>query len=201
MHNSATKSKNIILASTSNARKLLLERLRLPFEQHAPNVDETPLPNEHPKVLVERLAHVKIQAVVSRLQPDNAILIGSDQVAFFADTIIGKPHTEAQATKQLLAFSEQSVTFYTSLCVYDTTDQSKQATVEQTQVNFRRLTRTEIEGYIRIDQPLNASGGFRAEGLGITLFKSISSRDPSSLIGLPLIQLAHFLKQAGVNLY
>ena len=201
MNHSETKSKNIILASSSNARKLLLECLHLPFEQHAPNVDETPLPNEHPEVLVERLAHIKAQAVVNRLQPDHTILIASDQVAFFADAIIGKPHTETQATKQLLAFSGQSVTFYTSLCVYDTTDQSEQTTVEQTQVNFRKLTHAEVEGYVRIDQPLNASGGFRAEGLGVTLFKSIASRDPNSLIGLPLMQLACFLKQAGVNLY
>ena len=69
----------LILASTSRYRRELLQRLRRPFEVHAPQVDETPLPGESPAALAQRLALAKAHAVAA-LRPE-AIVIGSDQVA------------------------------------------------------------------------------------------------------------------------
>jgi len=45
----------LILGSTSRYRRELLERLHLPFEVHAPDVDETPLAGEMPAALAQRL--------------------------------------------------------------------------------------------------------------------------------------------------
>ena len=94
---------NLVLASTSRYRKSLLDRLGLPFETMAPDVDETPLPGEDPDDLVSRLSIAKASAVASQLS--NALVIGSDQLAVVDGEILGKPGTEARAQEQLARLS------------------------------------------------------------------------------------------------
>ena len=77
----------LILASTSNARKILLERLQMPFECIASNVDETPLKNEDPATLVKRLAKEKAEAVAK--QYSDAFIIGADEVGILNNIIFG----------------------------------------------------------------------------------------------------------------
>lgn len=67
-------------------------------------------------------------------------------------------------------------------------------------VDFRELTDTEIDRYLRKDQPYNCAGSFRSESLGITLFQRMYGDDPTALMGLPLIRLSQMLQQAGVDL-
>ncbi len=74
------------------------------------------------------------------------------------------------------------------------------AHVDTTTVVFRALSAAEIERYVAREQPFDCAGGFKAEALGIALFESIESRDPTALIGLPLIWLAGALRGAGYRL-
>ena len=69
----------VILASTSRYRRELLSRLRLNFDVQPPEVDETPLPEESPRALAERLALEKALAIARRFP--EAVVIGADQVA------------------------------------------------------------------------------------------------------------------------
>ncbi len=57
---------NLVLASTSPYRRMLLEKLGIPFECAAPEVDETPQPGESPRHLVTRLAKEKAQSLAVR---------------------------------------------------------------------------------------------------------------------------------------
>jgi septum formation protein len=78
--------------------------------------------------------------------------------------------------------------------------QENQALIEFTDVTrviFRVLDQATIERYIAKEQPLDCAGGFKSEGLGISLCDSIDSSDPSALIGLPLIRLSAALRAAG----
>lgn len=70
--------------------------------------------------------------------------------------------------------------------------------VEPFRVVFRTLTTEMIEGYLRREQPYHCAGSFKSEGLGIALFERLEGNDPTSLIGLPLIQLTRMLEAAGV---
>jgi len=72
--------------------------------------------------------------------------------------------------------------------------------VDTTTVVFRTLSLEEIERYVAHERPFDCAGGFRAEALGISLFERIESRDPTALIGLPLIWLAAALRDAGFSL-
>src|SRR5215468_7632713 len=83
----------LILASASPYRRQLLERLGLTFASLAPQVDESPLPRERPAETAVRLAEAKARAVGSS-HPD-ALVIGSDQIAEFDGSAIGKPRDPA----------------------------------------------------------------------------------------------------------
>jgi len=57
-----------------------------------------------------------------------------------------------------------------------------------------------IARYVALEMPLDCAGGFKSEGLGISLCESIDSADPSGLIGLPLIRLSAVLRSVGFQL-
>ena len=188
---------NLLLASTSPWRRMLLEKLTLPFECAAPEVDETPQPGESARQLVVRLAQAKAQALASRF-PQH-LIIGSDQVCVLDGEITGKPHTEENAHRQLRKASGTIVTFYTGLALYNSANGHLQTECEPFDVHFRHLSDQEIEAYIRKENTLQCAGSFKSEGLGITLFERLEGRDPNSLVGLPLIALCQMLRREGFN--
>ena len=187
----------LILASTSRYRRELLERLRLPFEVIAPQVDETPLPGEAPAVLAQRLAMAKAQAVAA-LRPE-AIVIGSDQVADLDGQPIGKPGTHARAVMQLRSLRGQRVTFQTAVAVVRPDRGYAQGLLAPVEVRFRNLSDAQIEHYLRTEQPYDCAGSAKCETLGIALLDAIHSDDPTALIGLPLIRTCQLLRDAGLD--
>ena len=188
----------LILASTSRYRKTLLEKLGLPFECAAPEVDESPLPGESAEALVTRLAYAKANAIAHRR--DQGLIIGSDQVCVCDGQILGKPGTVEKAVAQLMAARGRSITFYTGLCVLDAASGKAEQLVEPFTVHFRTLDETAIRRYVAAEMPLDCAGSFKCEGMGIMLFKGLEGRDPNALIGLPLIGLIELLERHGLAL-
>lgn len=190
--------KKIILGSTSPFRKELLEKLQIPFLTASPDVDETRLQDESPVEMVKRLAILKAQKVAQE-HPD-ALIIGSDQCAVLNNEVMGKPGNHENATQQLKKSSGNRVSFYTGLCLLDAKTGDYQINAIPFFVSFRELSATEINNYLLRDKPYNCAGSFKSEGLGISLFSKMEGNDPSSLIGLPLIELCSMLRQQGVIL-
>ncbi|MCM7206910.1 Maf-like protein [Enterobacter hormaechei] len=188
---------NLVLASTSPYRRMLLEKLGIPFECAAPEVDETPQPGESPRHLVTRLAKEKAQSLAVRYPAH--LIIGSDQVCVLDGEITGKPHTEENACQQLLRARGGIVTFYTGLALYNSTSGHLQTECEPFDVHFRHLSEQEIMDYVRRERPLNCAGSFKSEGLGIALFDKLDGRDPNTLVGLPLIALCQMLRREECN--
>lgn len=187
----------VILGSTSPYRKELLERLRLPFETAAPDIDETALNGETPEALVARLARGKAEAVA--VKHPGALIIGSDQVATLDGAIIGKPGNHDAATGQLQRASGRTVTFFTGLCLLNAVTGVSQCEVVPFRVTFRSLTAAQIEHYLQREQPYNCAGSFKSEGLGVALFERMDGDDPSALMGLPLIRLTRMLEREGIE--
>jgi septum formation protein len=185
----------LILASTSRYRRDLLARLRMAFEQQAPNVDETPLPGEPPQDMALRLSRAKAEAVAAR-NPE-ALVIGCDQVAEAAGTVLGKPGHRAAAIAQLSHMSGRRVTFWSGLALA-ADGRTTHAEVVPTRVIFRELDAAEIEHYVDQEPALDCAGSAKIEGLGISLMASVESNDPTALIGLPLIALCRLLRSQGI---
>jgi septum formation protein len=187
----------LVLGSTSRYRRELLQRLRLPFEVQAPEVDETPLPSESPSALALRLAVAKARAVAGT-RP-TAVVIGSDQVADLDGQPVGKPGTHERATEQLRAMSGRRIVFQTAVAVVRRDTGFEKSLLAPVAVRFRTLSDAEIEHYLRAEQPYDCAGSAKCETLGIALLAAIESDDPTALVGLPLIRTCALLREAGID--
>ena len=185
----------LILSSTSKPRQELLRRLQIPFEITAPDVDETPLANETPTELVLRLAEKKARVVAEKF-PD-ALIIGADQVGVLANVILCKPLNYENAIAQLKLMGGRRVEFLIGLCLLNAKNNSVETVLEKFAVKFRPLTSEMIETYLQKEQPLQCTGSFRAEGLGIALVEEFDGKDFTALIGLPLVRLTTLLENVG----
>lgn len=185
----------LILASSSQTRKDLMDRLRLDYRCISPDIDESAMGELHADDLAKRLAFQKARVIAE--QNPNAIVIGSDQVAWREHApydFIGKPLSVENAIQQLQENSGKIVFFSTALSVQHLQSGFETTLVEHYQVKFRQLTLAEIERYIEIDQPLHCAGSFKCESLGISLFEKMVGDDQTTLMGLPMIQLCKILR-------
>ena len=193
---SPLQKRPLILGSTSRYRRELMQRLCIPFDVAAPDVDETPHNGESPHDLACRLALAKARAVAA-LHPD-AIVIGSDQVADLDGEPLGKPGTHERAVAQLRRMRGRTVVFQTAVAVVCQDTGFAQTDLAAVRVVFRNLSDAEIEAYLRTEQPYDCAGSAKSEGLGIALLESINNDDPTALVGLPLIRTCRMLRAAGL---
>ena len=192
-----TSRPTLILGSTSRYRRDMLQRLRIPFEIYAPEVDEIPGAGEAPADLALRLAIAKARAVAQQ-HPD-AVVIGSDQVADLAGTPVGKPGTHAKATEQLRAMRGKAIVFQTAVAVVHLAKAYEGSALVPVTVRFRHFSDAEIEHYLLAEQPYDCAGSAKSEALGIALLSAIESEDPTALVGLPLIKTCELLRAAGID--
>lgn len=186
-------TKPLVLASSSPYRKQLLARLGVAFEAITPNIDETSRPGETAPELALRLAEAKARALAGPCP--NHWIIGSDQAAALPDgKLLNKPGNHEKARLQLQQCSSHTVTFHTGLVLLDSDSNRIQRLCEPFTVSFRPLTAREIEHYLQVEKPYDCAGSFKMEALGITLFESLTGRDPNCLIGLPIIGLNDMLR-------
>ena len=194
---STERRRLLVLGSTSRYRRELLGRLGLPFEVAAPDVDETPLPGELPVATALRRSEAKARAVAARYE--DALVIGSDQVADCDGRAVSKPGDRANAQRELRALSGRTIVFHTGVALVDAASGRCQREMVDVVSVFRTLTDAEIDAYLDREAPYDCAGGVRSEALGIALFERITSDDPTALVGLPLIALCRMLRAEGVD--
>lgn len=198
MTSSIDKNRTVILGSTSVYRRELLSRLRIPFDVQAPDVDETPLSNESPLQLAQRLALAKAHAVAQKFP--ECVVIGSDQVADLDGLALGKPGNFERATTQLRQMRGKTVVFQTAVAIVCHATGFVSQDCASVNVAFRDLSDAEISAYLLAETPYDCAGSAKSEGLGIALLASINNDDPTALVGLPLIRTCNMLRAAGVKL-
>ena len=187
----------LILASSSEFRRQLLQKLLIPFNSISPKIDETALDGEKPHQTALRLAQEKAKKIGAEYP--HALVIGCDQVAMLDGEQLGKPLNHQNATKQLQTMRGREVTFHSALCLYNAATGNMQVEVVPYLVRFRQLTEEQIENYLTKEQPYQCAGSAKSEGLGIALMERMIGEDPNALIGLPLIKLITMLQNEGVN--
>jgi septum formation protein len=187
----------LILGSSSPFRAEILTKLGLPFITASPDIDESPLACEQAEQLVQRLSEQKAYKIAESYP--NALIIGSDQVAVLDGVILGKPGNHDNAVKQLTAASGKTVKFLTGLALLNSQTGRIQSVVETFDVGFKTLSASQIDFYLRQEQPYQCAGSFKSEGFGISLFSKLHGNDPNSLIGLPLIRLINLLEAEGID--
>ena len=192
------QNRTVILGSTSVYRRELLNRLRIPFNVQAPEVDETAISGESPLQLAQRLALAKAHAVAQKFP--ESVVIGSDQVADLDGLALGKPGNFERATVQLRQMRGKTVVFQTAVAVVCHATGFVAQDCAAVNVVFRDLMDDEITAYLLAETPYDCAGSAKSEGLGIALLASIGNDDPTALVGLPLIRTCNMLRAAGVKL-
>ena len=192
----------IILASGSVTRKLLLERLVGSFKIIPPDINETQKIGEQPRDLAARLSNEKAQKVASDSGLDESIVIGSDQVAYCDGRILEKKSHFDEIEEQIMWQVGKKTEFFTSLTVINNQNSICKTAVIESTVIYRDksiITNESVKKYIRKENPLNCAGGTKFESGGICFIKEVSTQDPTALMGLPLIQLCEFFNELGLN--
>jgi septum formation protein len=200
MINASADSLHLCLASRSRYRQALLSRLQVPFTTAPADIDESPLPDEPASQTATRLAQAKARTILLQQNSRNILIIGSDQIACLNGRAFGKPGNHTAALAQLQAMRGREVIFYTAVCLLDSRTEHVQSKLVITTVQMRNASDEELQVYLQREQPYDCAGSAQVEGLGIALIERIQTEDPTALIGLPLITLTGFLRQAGYPL-
>ncbi|MCP4449488.1 MAG: septum formation protein Maf [Myxococcales bacterium] len=188
----------LVLASESAYRRLLLDRLALPYSARTHHCDERALP-AYPS-LEERaiaLATAKAQSLASAY-PGSHIL-GSDQIAELDGDVLHKPGTEARAHQQLTTMSGKSHRLLTAIALISPSGETTVA-IDVHRMQMRTLGEGEIRRYVAADQPLDCCGSYKIESLGVSLFERIEGDDFTAITGMPMIALCRLLRDAGFSL-
>ena len=187
--------KTIILASASPRRKELLEKINLKFEVDASDCEENIDPGLEPRKIVRQLSIQKAKTVEARHK--NSIIIAADTVGVMGDRILGKPHTKNEARKMLHEISGKSHLVITGFSIIDTTTDKIVTRTVDTRVYIKKLTREEIDAYVKTGEPLDKAGAYAIQGRGAVMVEKIEG-DYYNVMGLPLNALTEALKKFGI---
>ena len=184
----------LILASASPRRLDLLSQVGIAPAAVVPaDIDETPRPGEQPRALARRLASEKA-AAVARAHPD-AFVLGADTVVACGRRSLPKPADEAEAQRclDLLSGRRHRVIGGVALVCPGGRVLVRDAV---TAVQFKRLSRAEIDMYLASGEWRDKAGGYAIQGLA-ALFVTAINGDYNNVVGLPLALTAALLTGAG----
>jgi septum formation protein len=193
----------LVLASTSPYRRELLMRLAWPFDVQKPLFDEDAAkaraPRE-PQAHAAFLARGKAESLLPWLketypQESKATILGGDQLVAFENQILGKPGGPEKAIQQLTKMNGKMHALHTAMCVI----QGGRLTewVHTTRLQMRKLTPSQIQEYVRLDEPYDSAGSYKIEKHGIALFDQVDCDDWSAIQGIPLLELSRVLVRMG----
>ena len=189
--------KQLVLASSSPARKALLDQIGISFIVDPSSYEEDMSLNMTPEELAKHLSQGKAKDVAGRHK--NSVILAADSFAVFNSELLGKPHTIENAKKMLETLSNQCHSFITGFTILDTDIAKQHSDVVETKVYFRNLTAEEINGYLDKENVLNNAGAYIIQRLGAALVERIDG-DYSNVMGLPLPALTVALKEFGVEI-
>ncbi len=178
--------KNIILASGSPRRKMLLEWAEVEFTVITADTEEIVQPELTPEQVAIDIANVKANAVKQKLEIEHldSIIIAADTIVVLDNQIIGKPQSKDHAIDILRSLSGQQHRVITGVVM--TNDSHTESFFEETVVRFHPLTLEQITFYIDKYQPYDKAGAYAIqEWIGVIGIESISG-DFYNVMGLPV---------------
>lgn len=178
-------SSHLILATRSPARRKLLSNAglgrRLSFA--VSNIDESIWQGETPRAHVRRLARAKACAIQPKRR--NSIVIGVDTVVVLGRKIIGKPRDADHARRLLRQLSGRWHMVVSGLAVRDVACGIIRVRVATTRVKFMKLSREQIEWYVKTGEPFGKAGAYAIQGKGAVFIEKIQG-SLTNVIGLPM---------------
>jgi septum formation protein len=191
----------LLLASTSRYRRELLERLGVPFDVAAPDFDERALEHRFDELDDESFALLLAEGKAgsaAAARPGHTVL-AADQVLATVDprALLHKPGTKEKAVDQLMVLRGRTHRLVTGVVLHEPPDRWARE-VDVHRITMRNYERAEVEAYVDEFAPVDCVGSYRVEDAGIRLFERVEGRDPTGIIGLPLLAVCRLLRSFGV---
>lgn len=197
--------KKIILASKSNDRSELFNRLNIPFEVLNTHINE----NEYkardiePIKLVKELAKAKVMKAKELLvnEEKGTVVIAADTIVELDGKIIGKPQNETEAFKMLKMLASRSHNLITGIAITEIKDSKIVIDYDITVVTLLNLSEEDIREYIKIGEWKGRAGAYSSRDNASLFIKEIQG-SPSNVIGLPMQKIFEILKnEFNLNLF
>ncbi|MFZ4471467.1 MAG: Maf family protein [Limnohabitans sp.] len=198
-----TRHSFVYLASQSPRRKQLLEQLGVKFELLLPDASEDAealevvRPNEKPRTYVQRVTALKLEAALQRLKNRGltpAPVLCSDTTVAIGNTIFAKPDNAEHAKEMLRQLSGQTHRVLTAVSIGTMRKQSRALSISQ--VRFADLSKQDIDRYVASQEPLGKAGSYAIQGKAAAFISHISG-NYSGIMGLPMFETAHLLREFG----
>jgi septum formation protein len=179
----------VVLASGSPRRLMLLEQLGLDPEVVPADIDESPLAGEDPVAYVRRLAREKAEAVGA--SPD-ALVIAADTTIDLDGEILAKPDDADDAKVMLRRQSGRTHRVHTGIAVRhrDVTH----VDVVTTLVTMVPITDELLDWYVATGEPLDKAGAYALQGAGGVLVEKVNG-SVSNVVGLPLAPIVALIRR------
>ncbi|QSQ19360.1 septum formation protein Maf [Pyxidicoccus parkwayensis] len=185
--------RDLILASTSSARRALMNGLGIPYRTEAPGVNEDVSPHLSAEEAVLELAARKARAVQDR--NPGAWVLGADQLVEVGGEILTKPADRDAARRQLGKLLGRTHDIHTGVCLVGPGGHITEV-VERARLTFFRVSSDELERYLDLEEWHGCCGSYRVEGAGQALLERLEG-DRSNVQGLPMVAVVRLLRQAG----
>lgn len=186
---------SLFLASTSSARRALLDALGVPYAVEAPGVDEDVPAGTPVESAVRMLALRKARAVAAR--HPGTLALGADQLAEVDGRALGKPGSREEARAHLGALVGRSHRLLTAVALVGGGEE--QLELDVVTLRFHPVAPDELERYLDTGEWQGCAGGYRIEGRGQALVDALDG-DCSSVQGLPMLPVVRMLRARGVPL-
>lgn len=172
-----------ILGSSSPRRVDLLSQLGVVADEIIPaDIDETPLENELPRNLAQRLANEKAKAVASKIQYTNSFILTADTVVSLGRRILPKTENINEASRCLDLISGKRHRVYGGIALVLPNGEIRTRLV-QTIVHFKRLSQSEKDYYLASEDWKGKAGGYGIQGKAGIFVKSIQG-SYTNVVGL-----------------
>lgn len=182
----------IILASASPRRHELLTQAGVDFTVVVPGCDETPIPGESPREMVERLALMKASAVADSY-PD-AYVIGADTTVFIDGESLGKPISVTEACEMLGKIQGRTHEVWGGIAITHRGSGFARCWSHVTAVTMRTMTPDTIRTYVDTGEPMDKAGSYAIQGLGLQFVDTING-SYSNVVGLNIASLMDALRE------
>lgn len=187
----------IILASASKRRSRILRECGIPHRVVVSNVPERMDRKKGAGPNVLRNARAKAEKVAERCR--EGFVVGADTVVLSGRRLVGKPKTKEEARALLGAFSGKTILVYTGLFVVDAGTGKSESAIDVSKVHVKKLTRKQIDEFVKVAGPHDKAGGFSIEGPGAFIFDNIEGSF-YNILGLPVMKLYELFERLGTDL-
>ena len=190
---------NIILASASPRRKEILENTNIKFDIISSSIEELILGGESPCQMVMRLAFEKGIDIASKHKSD--LVISADTIVVLDNNILGKPKDEEEARQMISNLTGRTHQDITGISLINLENNKKIIDYVVSNVKFKKLSKDDINDYIKTKESLDKAGAYGIQGYGAILVEEIQG-DYFNIVGLPISKLSDLLKiHFNINLF